>query len=146
MEFSSQEHCSGLPFPSPGGSSWPRDQTQVSSIEGGFFVMWATREARFPEHSKPAKSPGVWVSYPAIFWDRKKPGRRAAILASYPTSCPQNVRKPYFSTGNSRRLQGKLQIIADRAKKVEEVMWLCGGTAWRPLTKFNWSFEVYVLV
>ena len=25
------------------------------------------------------------------------------------------------------------QIIADRAKKMEEVMWLCSGTAWRPL-------------
>ena len=30
MEFSSQEYWSGLPFPSPGESSQPRDQTQVS--------------------------------------------------------------------------------------------------------------------
>ena len=33
MGFSRQEYWSGLPFPSPGdlpGSSWPRDQTQVS--------------------------------------------------------------------------------------------------------------------
>ena len=29
-EFSSQEYWSGLPFPSPGESSQPRDQTQVS--------------------------------------------------------------------------------------------------------------------
>ena len=27
------------------GSSWPRDQTQVSCIAGGFFTTWATREA-----------------------------------------------------------------------------------------------------
>ena len=27
-------------------SSLPRDQTQVSSIAGGFFTSWATREAR----------------------------------------------------------------------------------------------------
>ena len=27
------------------GSSWPRDRTQVSSIEGNFFIIWATREA-----------------------------------------------------------------------------------------------------
>ena len=27
------------------GSSQPRDQTQVSHISGGFFTMWATREA-----------------------------------------------------------------------------------------------------
>ena len=27
------------------GSSWPRDQTQVSHISGWFFTIWATREA-----------------------------------------------------------------------------------------------------
>ena len=27
------------------GSSWPRDQTQVSHIAGRFFTIWATREA-----------------------------------------------------------------------------------------------------
>ena len=27
------------------GSSWPRDWTQVSCIAGGFFTIWATREA-----------------------------------------------------------------------------------------------------
>ena len=27
------------------GSSWPRDQIQVSCITGGFFTAWATREA-----------------------------------------------------------------------------------------------------
>ena len=26
------------------GSSWPRDQTQVSHIAGRFFTIWATRE------------------------------------------------------------------------------------------------------
>ena len=28
------------------GSSWPRDRTQVSHIAGGFFTIWATREAQ----------------------------------------------------------------------------------------------------
>ena len=28
------------------GSSQPRDQTQVSHIAGGFFTIWAPREAR----------------------------------------------------------------------------------------------------
>ena len=28
------------------GSSQPRDRTQVSHIEGGFFTSWATREAQ----------------------------------------------------------------------------------------------------
>ena len=27
------------------GSSWPRDQTQVSCIAARFFTIWATREA-----------------------------------------------------------------------------------------------------
>ena len=45
MEIFRQEHWSGLPFPSPGDFSQPRDQTQVSHIAGGFFTRWATREA-----------------------------------------------------------------------------------------------------
>ena len=47
MEFSKQEYWSGLPFPSPRGSSWPRDQTQISCIAGGFFTVWATRKLLF---------------------------------------------------------------------------------------------------
>ena len=27
------------------GSSWPRDQAQVSCIAGRYFTIWATREA-----------------------------------------------------------------------------------------------------
>ena len=33
-------------FPFSMGSSQPRDQTQVSHIEGRFFTSWATREAQ----------------------------------------------------------------------------------------------------
>ena len=33
-------------FPFSRGSSQPRDQTQVSHIAGGFFTIWATREAQ----------------------------------------------------------------------------------------------------
>ena len=32
-------------MPSSRGSSWRRDQTQVSLIAGGCFTVWATREA-----------------------------------------------------------------------------------------------------
>ena len=32
-------------MPSSRGSSQPRDQTKVSHIAGGFFTIWATREA-----------------------------------------------------------------------------------------------------
>ena len=41
-DFSRQQCWSGLPFPSPGGSFWPRDQTRVSSIAGRFFTIWTT--------------------------------------------------------------------------------------------------------
>ena len=35
-------------LPSSRGSSWPRDWTWVSYIAGGFFTVWATREALCP--------------------------------------------------------------------------------------------------
>ena len=37
MEFSRQECWCGWPFPSPGGSFWPRDRTWVSHIAGRFL-------------------------------------------------------------------------------------------------------------
>ena len=37
------------------GSSWPRDQTQVSCIVGGCFNLWATREAIFELKKKKRK-------------------------------------------------------------------------------------------
>ena len=39
MGFSRQEYWSGLPFPSPGESSQPRDRTQVSRIGGRRFNL-----------------------------------------------------------------------------------------------------------
>ena len=39
MGFSRQGYCSGLPFPSPGESSRPRDQTWVSHIAGRRFII-----------------------------------------------------------------------------------------------------------
>ena len=35
----------GFAMPSSRGSSQPMDRTQVSSIAGGFFTIWSTREA-----------------------------------------------------------------------------------------------------
>ena len=35
-------------MPSSRGSSWPWDWPQVSSTAGGFFTVWATREAPYP--------------------------------------------------------------------------------------------------
>jgi hypothetical protein len=45
MEFSRQENWSGLPFPSPGKSSQPRDWTHVSCIAGSFFTIRPTSKA-----------------------------------------------------------------------------------------------------
>ena len=42
MGFSGQEFWSGLSFPSPGGSSWPRDRSRVSCVAGRCFIVWAT--------------------------------------------------------------------------------------------------------
>ena len=41
IEFSRQEYWSGLPFPSPRGSSKRRDRTWVSWIASRFFNIWA---------------------------------------------------------------------------------------------------------
>ena len=50
------------------GSSWPRDQTQVSSIAGRFFTIWATREALvaltiFPQKTT-FKNPQISFQFP----------------------------------------------------------------------------------
>jgi len=39
-------------YPFSSGSSWPRSQTRVSWIAGGFFTSWATRES-FTSHVIP---------------------------------------------------------------------------------------------
>ena len=46
MGFFRQEYWSGLPFPSPGESSRPRNRTQVSCTAGRFFTNWAMRELK----------------------------------------------------------------------------------------------------
>ena len=56
MGLPRQEYWSGLPFPTQGESSQPRDQTHISCIAGGFFFFYhqATWEA-LGQHSKPFK-------------------------------------------------------------------------------------------
>ena len=46
MGYSRQKYWSGVAIPFSRGSSWPRDWTRVSCIAGGFFTIWATREAQ----------------------------------------------------------------------------------------------------
>ena len=42
--FSRHGYWSGLPCPSPGQSSQPRDRTQIFGISGRFLTIWAIRE------------------------------------------------------------------------------------------------------
>ena len=44
IDFSRQQHWSGLPFSFSRGSSRLRDWTQVSCVAGRFFIVWATRK------------------------------------------------------------------------------------------------------
>ena len=46
-----------IAMPSSRGSSQPREWTQVSCITGGFFTIWATREAQESQSGKPMSSP-----------------------------------------------------------------------------------------
>ena len=54
------------------GSSWPRDQTQVSCSEDRFFTSWATRKAllKRPPKKKPraCKRPPSSPPIPPSFW------------------------------------------------------------------------------
>ena len=50
LGFPRQEYWSGLPFPSPGESSWPRDWTCVPCIGRQILYHWATRKPRIIVH------------------------------------------------------------------------------------------------
>ena len=66
VEFSRQEYCSGLPFPSPGNLPDPGIKTTYPRIIDRFFTLWAAREApvmlpnpHLTSHSKMSGSMGV---------------------------------------------------------------------------------------
>ena len=44
LEFSRQEYCSGLPFPSSEDLPHPGIEPQVSALQADFITIWATRE------------------------------------------------------------------------------------------------------
>ena len=66
-------------FPSPRGSSQPRDRTQVFRIAGRFFTSWATREAQEYWSGEPIPSPAD-LPISGI-----KPGSPAFQVDSLPT-------------------------------------------------------------
>ena len=61
MGFSKQEYWSGLPFPLPGESSWPRDQTQVSCVGRRILHCWVTRKAYNDFFSSVQSFGRVWL-------------------------------------------------------------------------------------
>ena len=73
MEFSRQEYWSGLPLPSPGESSQPRDRSRVSHIARWFFTIWASRAYVCQNTEAPWKMASTWQFHgcewrPTSFW------------------------------------------------------------------------------
>ena len=64
MGFPKQEYWSGVPFPSPGESSWPRDQTHIFYIGTWILYHWTTREARsnlvWPKKQQSSSLMNIW--------------------------------------------------------------------------------------
>ena len=95
MGFSRWEYWSGLPFPSPGECSWPRDRTQVSCIGGRRFNLWATREFSKPGFSnmwtvnfqifklvlEKAEEPEIKLPTSAGSWKKQESSRKTYISA-----------------------------------------------------------------
>ena len=102
MGFSRQECWSGLPFPSPRGSSRPRARTQVSRVAGGFFIDWTSRKAQEYCSGWPIPPPGD-LPDPGI-----EPGSPASQVFSLPAEPPgkpefyrkegQNAEKQIFTS------------------------------------------------
>ena len=60
MGISQARFLDWVPTPSSKGSSQPRVQTQVSRIAGGFFTVWATREAHIIGPRSYLRQSWVW--------------------------------------------------------------------------------------
>ena len=86
MGFSRQEYWSGLPFPSPGESSRPKDRTQVPHIAGRRFNLWATREAWGDPGSIPesGRSPGEGNGNPLQYSCLENPMDGGALWVTVP--------------------------------------------------------------
>ena len=125
LEFSRQEYWSGLPFR---GSSWPRDQSQVSCIAGRFFTVWAIREAPVRTIAKgtlnikwsqlllyglAGKAWKECFIVPPIYWHSKF----LVLTGSHNSS---NVRMPCGAQAENKRLHC-FQEMAVRLTWAEEV-------------------------
>ena len=135
---------SGSSFPSPRGSSQPRDQTQVSCIAGGFFTNWATREAHSLYSSaifqKENPWPGliflpscvVWLSSPASHCEQVFTHKAVTTLCT-----PLEIQSP--------RVRGYLGILATLGMwpAIAVTSW---GWVWGyDLAVNGWEWEEHVI-
>ena len=89
MGFSRQEYCSGLPFPSPGGSSQPRNQTRVSCTASRLFTIWATRGAFITRH---IHKWAMFLLWPSCF-------SLSGASSSYPLLFPSSILNTFWPGG-----------------------------------------------
>ena len=84
MEILQARILEWVAMPSSRGSSQPKDQTQVSHVVGGFFTIWATREAQEYWSGWPIPSLGD------LHDQGIKPGSPALQVDSLPAELPGN--------------------------------------------------------
>ena len=90
-------------FPFSRGFSWPRNQTQVSSIAGRLFTIWATRETGLlPPCSK---------AHHLLPVSQEEPSTHLCFLFSFfPASFPSQLPSPQFFQHNSKSISSKISI------------------------------------
>ena len=81
-------------MPSSRGSSQPRDRTQVSCVAGGFFTIWATRDAKIHPRHFPTCLYTVFVQAAKTNYHR---------LGSYTSTMGSASHIPGDGRGRSRR-------------------------------------------
>ena len=96
------------------GSSWPRDRTRVLCIAGGFFTVWATREAQSESEGCSIVSDSLWphgvhgilqariLEWVAFLLFRECPQpsdqtQVSHIARGFLTSCATRVAQEYWS-------------------------------------------------
>ena len=77
-------------YPFSRGSSWPRNWTEISCIAGGFFTIWATREASLLLEFS---NSGNGTTAQSALHTRS----RGVILASYPFPSPHIQSENFYS-------------------------------------------------
>ena len=119
VEFSRQEYWSGLPFSFSRGSSWLRDQTQISRTAGRCFTVWDTWKA-WDSGIQYINSNflldytafEIIIKYKAIF-PCGSDGKESACSAEEPGLIPGLGKMPREGNGNSLQYS-RLENSMDR--------------------------------